>query len=86
VSQLNVGKVPEATKRKLDEFLNRINAAILNAGHKSITRKEVFLVGIYKYLVANMGFTETMDYVKRKKLVEKFVEEFEGILKEAYNV
>lgn len=84
--QLNVGKVPEDLKRKIDVLVNKLNAAILESGGRSISKKDWFAVAIYKYLTDSLGWAETKEKAMRKVLAENFAEEFQKILEEAYNV
>jgi hypothetical protein len=83
--QINIS-VPEATKRKIDELINKINATLLNSGCDAIPKGDFVLAGFYKYLTDNLGLTESMDWAKRKVMVDHLVEEIQTILKEACNV
>jgi hypothetical protein len=83
--QINIS-VPEATKRKIDELINKINATLLNSGCDAISKGDFVLAGLWKYLTDNLGMTESMDWAKRKAMSEKATEDFRKILEEALNV
>lgn len=79
-------RVSEATKRKLDEAINKIQGVFLVAGVEPIDKGDLFLAAAYKFLTSNASLLESVEWAKRKQKIDAVVSEVRAILKEACHV
>lgn len=78
--------VSEDTKRNLEILINEKNNELLRAGYNSLSKSDWMIAGTIKFLTGNLSFKESLDWAKRKQLIEKFVEEVKKTLEEAHHV
>jgi hypothetical protein len=78
--QLNVGIVSEEVWIGLDKELNKLNAALEEAGHAPVGKRDVYLgalqiglraIGIYAS--SDKSFSQSLDSSEKKFLIEEFV-------------
>jgi hypothetical protein len=84
-AQINIA-VPQSTKRKIDQRIAELAADTLKAGQIPISKQDLILAAVWKYLISDLDAAESMEWAKKKLQIQSVVEDVRQRLEEALHV